>query len=307
MSVNEENVSLDLNDDSVVDAILGNAEIANLPLNSPEMIAALANAGKTDEESADLSDEEGDEPAGEEVNPDEESDEVEESAEEKKKPAKGIQKRFDEMTRQIAELKEALLKTAPPAAEVEQEAPAFNEPKPRVSDFETVDEFYEADAEWRAAKVEFERSQVTEAEQMQQQVQELETAWDRRAGEARKLYPDFDEVVTKDAVAAAKPMQPAYAYAFKIEEGPQVIRALLLDNDKLEEFRKADAIEQVAIMAEIKASFKQPKSTAVSGAPTPPKKLPTASSAASTVYKDDMSDAEFDRLLASELKRKKRF
>ncbi|MFL6601828.1 MAG: hypothetical protein ACJ8R9_10900 [Steroidobacteraceae bacterium] len=320
MSNPENNGGLDLNDTSVVDALmsnLGNEEIANLPLGSPEQKAALEKlSGKTerapagsddeDEDEQEADDEESDDTSGDDESPESEDDDKSDEEieqEEDKKPKKGIQKRFDEMTKKIGQLEKQLAEKTgeTDAPEKEDPLPEFQTAKPKMATFENLEEYYEALAEWNHEKAEF--KQTVRAEQKR-----IATDWDTKVSEYKKTTEDFDEVVNRDSVLGLKFMQPAYQYIVKQGDNPAVMYKLLSDEAKAEEFRKADAADQVAILTEIKLGLTSNKKnkTTVTAAPEPPPTKKKGATATVSAYRDDMSISEIERIIAKENKNKSR-
>ena len=140
-----------------------------------------------------------------------EVDEVAEAAEaaeeaQPEKPAvgKGVQKRFNELSRAryeaLARAERAEQKLEQATLELEAKQATGN--KPKLDDFKDMDEFIEALAEWKAEAAVHKalgvqaRQAETQAAQANQAV--LAANWAKSTADARTLYPDYDEVADEN-------------------------------------------------------------------------------------------------------------
>lgn len=183
------------------------------------------------------------------------------------------ERREAEALRRIEEL------TAPkPETPAPQAKPDENEPKPE--DFE-LGEFdpgyiaafskYHARQEWKA--LEAERSEKAAREATQQEVQQLQTAYNERAAELASEIPDFDEVVTLGAQNGEWPCTEVMGLALlDSEQGPRVAHYLATHKAEAVKIAQMHPLKQAREMGRLEAKFltttsPQPK---VTSAPPPP-------------------------------------
>lgn len=123
------------------------------------------------------------------------------------KKSKGVQKRIDELTanwrneqrekewlRQQYEMLQQQVQTAKP------EAPRpVVEGRPKIEQFEDVNDFVEAMSEWKLSQADKARTEASRQEAEQRQQQELQARVSTMVDSARQKYADFDEVVLSNA------------------------------------------------------------------------------------------------------------
>lgn len=162
--------------------------------------------------------------------------------EEAKKPAKGVQKRIDELTRQrederrareAAEARELRILAALERATGVAEKPAKTETeplKPKSADFGDPDAYDNAVEDWIAAKSAWiadkrvaqrldEENKKREQEVVLTQQKAVQDAFNKRVETARAKYPDYSEVAESAEVQVSFPM--AYAI-LNSEQGPDI-------------------------------------------------------------------------------------
>ena len=173
------------------------------------------------------------------------SDKPEDSSatpEEAKKPAKGVQKRIDELTRQrederrareAAEARELRILAALEKATGVTEKPkdTDTEPvRPQESAFQNPQEYDAAVENWIAARSEWiadrkvaqkfeEQNRRTAEERQAAQVKKVQEDFQKRVDKAKEKYADFSEVAESPDVMVSFPMSYAILNA---EEGPEI-------------------------------------------------------------------------------------
>lgn len=135
--------------------------------------------------------------------------------------------------------------TAPPAAA------AFPKPAPRIDDFETVEEFTTATAEWAVEKAEFNIEAKSTNRQQASTLNELEAAHYTRINEFSAANPDFFDV-GKKAIDEGLPITKTMEGFFKRSTiGPAVMYRLAKDPDLCFEIASLSPAEQLVRLGEI--------------------------------------------------------
>ena len=204
------------------------------------------------------------------------------------------QKRRTRKLERLAEENEALKQRL---ALLEQKVePAKAEPKsegePALEQFDTLEAYNKALAKWN-----FE--QWLAQEQRRQAEEKIQTEWSSKKQAARKLHPDFDEVV--DSVAA--PNGPGVADArlamLEDEAGAEILYHLATHPDELKRIAAMSPIAAVREIGRLSAILNPPMAAngkqKLSAAPKPPP--PTTRPAKTT------SDSIFDPAVQSDFKR----
>lgn len=312
MSDNVSEVPIDLSDPTVVEKVLNDKDLRKLPLGSEEFKAAaaemLAKTDETAEESATDATEHAD---------DESSDDSEAKQPSKGKPKRGVEKRIDELVKEREALRrelEAVKNGAQPhqvqqaQQRVEQEADSdFGKPKPRLSQFENLEDYTEALTDWRIEKKEHDRAAVEARNNLYREVEEKATAWENREAAFKATVDDYDAYVHADALQAMQPPRDVMAYLAESEFGPQLAYTILSDEETAEQFKAMSPLKQIGYLAKLEARFEadepsQPapaKKTTVSKAPQPAKSLPKGKAvvAQKSIFDKDLSFAEYNRLM----------
>lgn len=238
-----------------------------------------------------------DEPAAETV-PDSETDKVQdEEAEQPEgdepegtdKPKKGgFQRRIEKLVKrnsvyeqQIAELQRRLDSGGQkPAVETAPSIDAAR--KPKLEDFETLEEWGEALTDWKLA----ERDRAGEQKRQAEEQSRLAAEFNKRINDARVKYHDFDEVAfdaevvekvkALPVVAAAIQRSPlAGELAYALGSDPATLDRIAAITDP---FRQAVEIGKLETKLEEKASGSKPKPSGTR-APAPPSPVSARSAA----------------------------
>lgn len=185
--------------------------------------------------------------------------------EEGRKPAKGVQKRLDELTKRYREAERreerllALLERQGGVAPQEAaQAPVERDPQPNEAQFEDYDAYQRALTKW-------ELRQELKAEQRQEQIAERR---DRLFTAAKAKYEDFDEVVGDPSLKISDAMADLI---FESRNGAEL--AYFLGNNPEESARIANLPphRQGIEMARIEAKLSAPKPAPKDPPPPPPK------------------------------------
>jgi hypothetical protein len=183
---------------------------------------------------------------------------VENKDQEKEKRHNALQRRFDEMTRTRYQLEERNRMLESRLQEIESRLSGGNrsapreETKPKVSDFDTQEEFFEALADWKATHKVREQVEAMKAEnernRQKSEQEQLMSGWQKRQAEARQKYEDYEESLAMANI----PISPAVQQALlRSENGPDVAYYLSKHPEEailiagLEPFRAAVAIGRI--------------------------------------------------------------
>ena len=194
----------------------------------------------------------------------------------------GVKKRIDKITRQKYE---AVAEANRLKAELEQMRAqlAPKQKEPDISDFDTLDEYVEAVAEYKLNQ----KSQETLSKQAQQtQAQAQAQEWVSKVNKVREVAPDFDEAFNNVANIEFAPI--ALEAVAQHPKGAEI--AYMLGKDVSEAYRIAALPPSMQLMAigEVAARASLPKPKAVSTAPKPVK--PVNSGGASNAPPEDMDE-----------------
>ena len=164
--------------------------------------------------------------------------EAEEEAEVTDKPKQNpkLEKRFSELTKRAkqaeaekealqAKLQELESKITPPKAE---EADPVGE-KPSRAQFNNVDEYAEALAEWSAEKALMERDKAEQQRKIEEQRNEVIKSWTQKLEKVKAEFPDFDDIVESSTVQVRDEVKDAI---LESDVGPQILYELA-SNDEL--------------------------------------------------------------------------
>lgn len=284
----------EVSNEPTVQEIISNTEARRHPVGSPEFLEALAP--KTEPATEDKTEEE---TKTEDVQP------------EKRK--RGIEKRFHELTqerdqerRRAAELEAELNRVrseSAPAKEQDQPQPKAqpeqnSTDRPKIEDFEYVEDYHDALVEWKLEQRELKRVQEERAKEAEQEAKTVIQTWEQREAKVKEevdgaydivVHPAFMETFSKK-VASVDSMR----FLLESEVGPRILFELADDDTLLEDFKSKPTHRQIAMLTKLEEKFSQPVQKTEepkSKAPAPAKPLqasraPVATSDPSKGFKD---------------------
>lgn len=202
----------------------------------------------------------------------EREEEAEPAVEEKPKKGDRLQKRFDQLTSKIKDL-EAQLATKSEPKQAEPMVKPASEAKPKLEDFETLEDFQEALTDWKLdqrEKLAEQKRAESEAEKTQA---ERASNFKSRIEAAQAKYDDFDEVVLENPVQPSAAMVEAMLeedlgaeIAYHLGQNPTEIKRIAA----LSPAKQAVEIGKLAAKLEPKEAA---KTTPKPKAPPPPRPL----------------------------------
>lgn len=246
--------------------------------------------------------------------------EVEESLEARPKKKSGTQRRIEKLVKQRTQAEqereywrqEALKHSAPKNEQVPETVPPQTSPtdKPVPDSFETHQEYIEALTDWKMEQRDKQREIKAAQDQAKTEYQKRVESHSERVKAFTKTHEDFDELMSEvDDVPLSITVQEVILAS---ENGPDLMYELAKDRKEFERICKLPAIDAARALGRLEAriakSSEEPKQVTkpkTTKAPPPPKPI-TASSASGkkSVYDDDLSQAEYERIRAEQERRR---
>lgn len=216
---------------------------------------------------------------------------------------KGVQPRIDELTRKHreAEREAAYWRGVAEAKKPAESAPAAAE-KPKKDDFESYEDFVEALTDYKARQIA--NAAVAEAETKRTAKtaeQTRQDTWNTRQEEARKVIPDYDEVVASSNIPIANHVG---AELLENEHGPALAHHIALHPEVAEKLNSLSPRQVVREIARLETEIAK-TAPAKTGSPAKtPSKAPAPGShvkpgAATNV---DLSKVSMDDYVATRKK-----
>jgi len=194
--------------------------------------------------------------------------EAEKEAEATDKPKQNpkLEKRFSELTKRAkqaeaekealeARLQELESKVAPPKAE---EADPVGE-KPTRAQFNNVDEYAEALAEWSAEKALVERDKQEQQRKIEEQRQEVIKSWSQKLEKVKAELPDFDDMVASSQVQVRDEIKDAI---LESDVGPQILYHLASDDEYAQKFASMPVSKALKELGKLEIQFERKEAPA---------------------------------------------
>lgn len=212
------------------------------------------------------------------------------SASDKPKPAKGVQKRLDELTRQAREAerreqaaleREARLMALVEAKDKPKPTDATEPAKPKREDFGSDEQYDDAriefagkHAEWRVTNA-YESKQKEEREKQEQasiaeQSRKVQQAYVTRVDKFKETHPDYSEVAESPDVSVSIPMAHAIAHS---EHGPALAYHLGSNPDEAKRISQLPPPVQLMELGKLEVKLTSSPAKPVSAAPAPIKPI----------------------------------
>jgi hypothetical protein len=241
--------------------------------------------------------------------------ESKDAAQERPKKKGGWQRRVDKLTKEKNFWRdEALRSKESKASEEKTNEPAkeaktvVSEGKPKQDDFETHEEWIEAVADWKYEQKEQEREAKSKDAEAKNAFQTRVQTFQEECKEFSKVHKDWDDRIEEVSDVLVNPglMQLIH------KSGAAVAYEVMESREEFERLNGLDytdaAIEIGMIKARLKASNSQKteSTTKTTKAPPPPSPLGRKSDKAvkKTIYDEDISQADFERLYREQTKNK---
>jgi hypothetical protein len=230
------------------------------------------------------------------------SEPEDEQAEEQDKPkAKGgFQRKIDKLTgekyRLEAEKAELERRLAEQSAAKPAEKRSAPEGKPKAEDFDTYEDYVERLTDWKLDQKESER-RVADKQKTQA------AAWTERQDAVRAKHPDYEDVLE----TADVPIPPAVQQAiFESDNGPLLAYELAKNPKELERILALSPVAAIRELgkfeAKITPSPETKKTTRVSSAPAPVKRVGSAAPVNPSIYDKDLDFSTYEKLRRDQLR-----
>lgn len=241
---------------------------------------------------------------------------------------RGVQRRISELTNERKAANEKAAQAEKRAAELEERLrqleqakvnpPASND-RPKMSDYDSPEDYQEAIVDWKLAQREQKIAQKQEEERYKKESETVEQTFNQREESFKKNIEDYDDIVTDEWVQTLVKKSSAVestAYILESDYGPNLLFDLANDGDLQEEFSKLKnkPHKQVAWLAKREAKYEKEQDSETNSytgtsAPPPAKTLPSGSSKQTTGYRDpykhpDMSQREFEKWWDAQARKK---
>lgn len=245
-------------------------EFAKLKPGSDEYKAALnTKFGKKNEEASSADDSETDQATGSE---DDDVSLETKSSNDKTKPeteklSKGVQKRIDKLTarakgqeevnaRLLAEIEALKNASGSKTTEEKPAATKSSEGKPKMEDFDDMDEYFDAKYEWNEKQKEVKTKELTAAEARQKTVGNWNTGVD-----AFEKANDLDAGDFAEAIKPIKFYKAAKEALVSSPHGHDVAWAVANDSDLKEKMEGLSALDQVKLIGRLEGRFEKKDTT----------------------------------------------
>lgn len=172
------------------------------------------------------------------------------------------------------------------------DGPVFDKPKPRLEDFEGIDGFTEAMADWKYEKRAFDARAQDEKAAADRENQKRVSDWNTRKAAAQAAHDDYDDVIA--GVASIQLTKPQQFTLLDSEHGPELAYKLAQNPEKLQQLVRLSPLAFARAIGKLESQFATEDGAGdgddpalnpepVSRAPRPTRPLATAKGAAAGV------------------------
>jgi hypothetical protein len=291
-------------------------------LRAGEKVEVEVKSEPVVEKPADETQEDDSEPSQTDGDEDEsDSEESEVSAKDKggiKKPKRGFKRRIEKLNAKLSAAEaqaehwrqQALRGQKPEERPEETPVAATAKGEPNSDDFESATEFYRAHAKW-AAQEEIKAAKESERqEKLRTEAESKKTAFIGKVDAFKKAHDDFEDVIADvDDIQ----MSPAISQAIlESDNGPELMYELAKNSEEYARMCALSPFEAVRALGRFEARLTKPseekkitKPKTTTKAPPPPRPISTSSAnGKKSVYDEDISQSEYERIRADQEKRR---
>lgn len=183
--------------------------------------------------------------------------------------------------------------------------PPATDAAPKREDFETLEDYLEAKADYKVeqklAEADEKREEKEREREAQRSAADRRRTWDERASKAAEKYEDFDEVVRARDLQITPPMAEAIAES---ELGTEVAYYLGKNPEEAERISKLGPIAQIREIGRLEARFDKEPEKPVSRAAKPVEPVGSGKGSDGGIHEPGLSTEEFVRRRNRELKAK---
>jgi hypothetical protein len=237
-----------------------------------------------------------------------------------KKPKRGFKRRIEKLNQKLSQAeaqaehwRQQALRAQQPEAVKEEVVTAqvqAQKGEPDANDYESATDFYRAHAKW-AAQEELRAVKESERqEKLRTEAESKKTAFIGKVDEFKKAHEDFEDVLSDvDDIQ----MSPAISQAIlESDNGPELMYELAKNAEEYARICSLSPFDAVRALGRFEARLAKPseskqvtKPKQTTKAPPPPKPISTSSaSGKKSVYDDNISQAEYERIRSEQEKRR---
>ena len=223
-------------------------------------------------------------------------------------------KKAEDITREL-QAKLASIQGTDPAKKPDAPAPTtLSAEPPNIDDYQTVQEWQKANAEWMDARIAAETQRVAESllkereeraakETASEKHRQAMESWEQRVSTVREKHEDFDDVLDAPVFPNSPQAMAVQAAVFEAvldrEDGPELLYHLARDPETVARLSKMTPTNALLEFGQFAASLKPPSTPAkpavqpISSAPPPPRTVPTKAASPLTTDPSRMTVAQY--------------
>lgn len=275
--------------------------------------AEVVEPEKSEVESSAETSDESDPSQKEEVEP----EESEEEKPSKLELTKNAKKRIDKLVKERAQARQEVeywkseaikqKSQSQESTEASKKNPAAKDGgRPKAENFEKHEDFIEALTDWKIAQ----RDQVNKENEIKAKEQNRIESYKKRAQEFAKDHSDWNDVV--EDIKDIPLSMTVYSELLDSENGPELYYELAKNPDELRRICSLGPISAARELGKFEASLSKESSGSkaetkkITTAPKPPTTVGTKSVHTKSIYAPDISQHEFERLRADQIKERRK-
>ena len=247
--------------------------------------------------------------------PDSEPDEDQEQEETAEtKPGSRRSRKIERLIRENAELAMRIAQLAQkPAAEEPKQATPQAEGKPKLEDFQTLEEFQEALTDWKLDQREKTKAEADAKRAHDDAARAAFEEWAKREKAAKRAHDDYEDVLDTVTIPDGPGVQAARQAMLESEHGAEILYHLAKHPAELKRIAALSPVSAVREVGKLEAALAKPSAPEngtpkITGAPKPPP--PTGRPSKTTT--DSLDDpevvkdyAKWEKLRMAQLQRRR--
>jgi len=196
------------------------------------------------------------------------------------KPGRGSSRvrKIDRLTRENEMLRAQLAAAAQPRSPAEPAKPPEAPGKPKLQDFETLEQYQEALTDWKLDQREAQKKAEAQQAEAKSAEEKLQAAWKSSEKTARAAHPDYDDVIDSVAQPDGPGVYAARQAMLEDEAGAEILYYLGTHRDELRRIAALPPVSAIREIGKLSAALTKPSEAGngkpkVSNAPKPPPAL----------------------------------
>lgn len=256
--------------------------------NTPAAAGLVANATETQAETEPDSEPENTQDAGEDNEPDE--------VRRKNRPGPR-ERKLERALAEIEELKRQVTGESVKPPQDKPSEPAQAAGKPKLEDFQTLEEYQEALTDWKLDERERLQKESQARTAQEDAVRTEQEKWAVKEKAARKAHDDYDDLIDTVVIPAGPGVRAARQAMLEDEHGAELLYHLAKHPDELQRIAALSPASAVLAIGKLSAKFDTPPATETNGKPriTGAPKPPPPSGRAGKTASDDPNDPDLQK------------